>query len=69
VENNLHWVLDMTFNEDYQRKRTNNAAQNISLVNKIALNLLKKEKSKVSLKSKRMRAEWDDNFLLEILKI
>ena len=69
VENNLHWVLDMTFNEDYQRKRINNAAQNFSLVNKIALNLLKKEKSKASLKNKRMRAGWDDNFLLKVLKI
>ncbi len=69
VENNLHWVLDMTFNEDYQRKRTNNAAQNFSLINKIALNLLKKENSKASLKNKRMRAGWDDEFLLKVLKI
>jgi predicted transposase YbfD/YdcC len=69
VENNLHWVLDMTFNEDYQRKRTKNAAQNFALINKIALNLLKKDYSKGSLKAKRKKAGWDDDFLLGILKI
>ncbi len=52
VENKLHWTLDMTFNEDRQRKRNKMAAQNFSFVNKIALNILKKDKSKGSLKSK-----------------
>ncbi len=68
IENNLHWVLDMTFNEDYQRKRTKNAAQNFALINKIALNLLKKDNAKGSLKAKRKKAGWDDDFLLSILK-
>ena len=45
VENSLHWVLDVAFNEDHSRKRAGNAAQNFSLINRIALNLLKNEKS------------------------
>jgi len=70
IENSLHWVLDMTFNEDHQRKRNGMAAQNFTLVQKIALNLLKSEESnKVSLKNKRLKAAWDNDFLLKILKI
>jgi len=70
VENNLHWTLDMTFREDEQRKRIKYAAQNFAVIRKIALNLLKKEGSKkLSLKTKRLKAGWDNRFLLEILKI
>lgn len=70
VENNLHWILDMTFREDEQRKRIKYAAQNFALIRKIALNLLKKEGSKkLSLKTKRLKAGWDNQFLLKILKI
>jgi len=68
VENSLHWTLDMTFGEDYQRKRTAKAAQNFSLIQKFALNLLKKDKSiKASLVSKRLMAGWDDEYLMKIL--
>lgn len=70
IENSLHWVLDVTFNEDRQRKRNGMAAQNFALVQKIALNLLKSEESnKVSIKNKRLKAAWDNDFLLKILKI
>ena len=70
VENNLHWTLDMTFREDEQRKRDKHAAQNFAIVRKIALNLLKQEDSKkLSLKTKRLKAGWDNDFLLKILKI
>jgi len=70
VENSLHWTLDMTFREDEQRKRNKNGAQNFALIQKIALNLLKTEDTKkISLKSKRLRAAWDNEFLLKILKI
>ncbi len=68
VENSLHWTLDMTFGEDSQRKRTGMAAQNFALVNKIALNILKKDTSKGSLKSKRLKAGWDNKFLLKLIK-
>lgn len=66
VENKLHWSLDMVFNEDRQRKRTKNAADNFSYIRKIALNLLKKDSSKGSLVTKRLKAGWDDHFLLKI---
>jgi predicted transposase YbfD/YdcC len=69
VENSLHWTLDMIFGEDQQRKREGAAAQNFALIQKIALNLLKKDTSKGSLKSKRLRAGWDNKFLFEVLKI
>lgn len=69
VENNLHWTLDMTFNEDHQRKRNGMAAQNFSLINKIALNLLKKDNAKGSLKAKRLKAGWDNQYLLKLITI
>lgn len=70
IENSLHWTLDVTFNEDHQRKRNGMAAQNFALIQKIALNLVKSESSdKSSIKSKRLKAGWDNNFLLKILKI
>jgi len=72
VENQLHWVLDMTFNEDYSRIRLDNAAENISMVRHTALNLLKLAKSKfkkdTSLKGLRKMAGWDNNTLSIILK-
>lgn len=68
VENSLHWVLDVAFNEDHSRKRAGNAAQNFSLINRIALNLLKNEKSaKVGVRGKRLKAGWDNDYLLKIL--
>ena len=70
VENNLHWTLDMTFREDEQRKRDKYAAQNFAIVRKIALNLLKKENSnKISLRTKRLKAGWNNEFLIKILQI
>lgn len=70
IENSLHWVLDMTFNEDRQRKRNGTSAQNFALAQKIAINLLKSDTSiKGSIKNKRLSAGWNDNYLLKILKI
>jgi len=70
VENNLHWTLDVTFREDEQRKREKHSAQNFAVIRKIVLNLLKQEGSnKLSLRTKRLKAGWDNNFLLKILNI
>jgi len=70
VENKLHWTLDVAFSEDASRKRNKNAAQNFSIILKIALNLLKNEKSvKQSIATKRMRAGWDEDYLMKVLKI
>lgn len=70
IENSLHWVLDVAFNEDHSRKRAGHAAQNHSVLNRIALNMIKNEKtSKVGVKSKRLRAGWDTRYLSGLLKI
>src|SRR6266567_4112965 len=70
IENKLHWVLDVAFGEDADRKRAGNAAHNFALINRIALNLLKQNKiSKLGMKSKRLRAGWDNDYLLKVLGI
>ena len=70
VENKLHWTLDVAFSEDASRKRAGNAAQNYSILLKIALNILKNETSKkLSIKSKRLEAGWNEDYLLKILKL
>lgn len=69
VENSLHWVLDVAFNEDSSRKRNADAAENFSIVCRIALNLVKNETSKKrSVRGKRLDAGWDNDYLLKILK-
>lgn len=69
VENSLHWVLDVSFGEDASRKREGHSAQNFSILNRIALNLVKNEQSKKrSVKGKRLDAGWDNDYLLKILK-
>lgn len=67
IENNLHWSLDVVFNEDANRKRARNAAFNFSLVNRVALSLLKKDQMKIGLKAKRLLAGWDNEYLLSVL--
>lgn len=70
IENKLHWTLDVAFGEDASRKRTGNAAQNFSTLNKIALNLLKNEKTlKMGVKGRRLKAGWDNNYLLKVLNL
>ena len=70
VENKLHWTLDVGFSEDASRKRNKNAAQNYSVLLKIALNLLKNEKSeKQGIAGKRLKAGWNEDYLLKVLKI
>lgn len=69
IENSLHWVLDVSFNEDASRKRAGNAAENYSIILRTALNLIRKENSrKRSVKGKRLDAAWDKEYLLRILK-
>ncbi len=69
IENSLHWVLDVSFGEDKSMKRNVNAVENFSIINRIALNLIKQEKSKkISNKGKRLDAGWDNDYLLKILK-
>ena len=70
IENKLHWTLDVAFAEDQSRKRDENAAQNFSILLKIALNLLKNEKTaKVGVKGKRLKAGWDNQYLEKLIKL
>lgn len=70
IENSLHWILDIAFREDESRIRKGHAQQNFSLMRKIALNLLKQEKSiKRGIKCKRLLAGWDEPYLLKVLGI
>jgi predicted transposase YbfD/YdcC len=68
VENGLHWVLDVTFREDACRVRERNAARNLALLRKIALNLARADRSlKASLKGKRKYAGWHDSFMATLI--
>ena len=68
IENNLHWQLDVTFDEDKLRARVKNAAQNLSILRRMVLNTLKRDdSSKASLKLKRKKAGWSDAYLIQLL--
>lgn len=68
IENKLHWMLDVHFGEDASQKRAGYAAQNFSIISRIALNLLQNEKSrKLSIKKKRLAAGWQHEYLALLL--
>lgn len=68
IENRLHWILDVTFSEDASRVRRDHGPENLAALRRLALSILQQENSvKDSLKGKRQRAGWDDDFLLTIL--
>jgi predicted transposase YbfD/YdcC len=68
IENGLHWVLDVGFREDASRVRERNAARNLALLRRIALNLARADGTlKASLKGKRKYAGWDDTFMATLM--
>ena len=68
IENSCHWVLDLAFREDDCRVRKENGAQNFAILRRIALNLLKQEHTaKCGIKAKRLKAGWDEAYLLKVL--
>jgi predicted transposase YbfD/YdcC len=67
IENGLHWVLDVCFDEDQSRMRTDHSPENMALLRRLALCLLKKNGRKGSIRGKRLQSGWNDEFLLEVL--
>jgi predicted transposase YbfD/YdcC len=67
IENQLHWVLDVVFDEDRARNRKDNGPENLALLRKLALNMLRTHPDKASIRRKIKRAGWDDTFLLSLL--
>jgi predicted transposase YbfD/YdcC len=69
IENKLHWVMDVVFGEDQSRARAGYAAQNLALLRRLALNLLKREKKNRSVRGKQKDAGWDNAYLLKVLGV
>ena len=68
VENHLHWQLDVSFNEDHCRTHTKNGAENRNTLRKLSLQLLKQMDDKHSIKVRRKKAGWDDDYLTQIIR-
>ncbi len=68
IENSLHWVLDVVFREDDSRHHAGNSCENLALLRKLAISLLKQEQtSDASLKTRRLRCGWDNDYLAKVL--
>jgi predicted transposase YbfD/YdcC len=68
IENGLHWVLDVAFHEDRMRQRERHGVENLALLNRLAVSLLRQDQTvKAGVKCKRKKAGWDDNYLLHVL--
>lgn len=69
VENKLHYVLDVAFDEDHSRIRIGHAGENMAVLRRLALNLLRQEKtSKRSINGKRLKCSWTEDYLLKVIK-
>ena len=68
IENALHWVLDVTFREDDSRVRDRRAARNLAVLRRIAINLVDRDRSaKASVRARRKKAAWNDDYMLQLL--
>jgi predicted transposase YbfD/YdcC len=67
IENQLHWLLDVVLREDANRARKDHAPENIAVVRKLALNLLRAHPDKISIRQKIKSAAWDETFLLSLI--
>jgi predicted transposase YbfD/YdcC len=67
IENQLHWVLDVHFDEDGNRARMDNAPENLAILRRLALNILRSHPSSTPIRRKIKRAGWDDSFLIAML--
>ena len=67
IENRLHWVLDVVMAEDANRARKDNAPENLAILRRLALNIIRNHPAKTSLQEKIKRAGWENTFLLDVL--
>ena len=63
----MHWILDVVFAEDAQRARKDAAPENLAVLRRLALNLLRAHPDSLSMRRKINAAAWDENFLLDLL--
>jgi predicted transposase YbfD/YdcC len=68
IENGLHWVLDVVFREDRSRVREDNAGTNLAMIRRVAASLLSRAPGKGSGVTKRLKAGWDESYLLQVLQ-
>jgi predicted transposase YbfD/YdcC len=68
IENGLHWVLDVVFREDRSRIRAENAGADLALIRRVAVSLLRRAPGKGSGVTKRLKAGWDDSYLLQVMQ-
>lgn len=68
IENGLHWVLDVVFREDRSRIRAANAGANLAMIRRVAAALLRRAPGKESGVTKRLKAGWDDQYLLQVFQ-
>jgi len=67
IENKLHWVLDVVFDEDRGRTRKDNGPENLAVLRRFAINIIRGHPARMSMRQKVKRAGWDDAFLLDLL--
>jgi predicted transposase YbfD/YdcC len=68
IENGLHWVLDVVFREDRSRVRQGHAGSNLAMIRRVAASLLNRAPGKGSGVTKRLKAGWDDRYMLQVLQ-
>jgi len=68
IENSLHWVLDVGFDEDRARNRRDNGPENLTTLRKLALNVLRSARPEISIRRKRKRSGWSDKFARSVLR-
>ena len=68
IENGLHWVLDVVFREDASRVRQGHAGANLAMLRRVAVSLLKRAPGRGTTPTKRLKAGWDDEYLLQVLQ-
>jgi predicted transposase YbfD/YdcC len=67
IENRLHWMLDVVFDEDANRSRKDNAPENLAILRRLAINIIRSHPAPFSMRQKIKSAGWDDSFLLGLL--